>query len=112
MTKSKILLAVEPLMLRQLLRRVFSKESDIEIVGEVTDPIDAMAAIRQTNADVLVHSWEEGGQLRATCSHLFSEYPELLMIGVSPEEEAGYAYRKLNNMDSLYSVLRRMRNPD
>ena len=92
------------------LRAVLREEPTVEIVGESTsDPVDVLVAIGQTAADVLIHSWGQDEHLQATQSHMFAEFPDLLIVGVCLKEESGYAQCQIGNIESLFSFLRTTR---
>ena len=89
--RARVLLALEPDMFREILADTLEREEDIELVGEVDDPVDLLLAVEETQADVVLHSFPESGDLPAICTHLFAEHPDLRIIGLSPDGELAYA---------------------
>jgi DNA-binding NarL/FixJ family response regulator len=83
--KTRVLLAIESPLLRQLLGNRIQQEGDLELVGEITDPIDILVAVRETETDVVVQSWPESEEIPAIATHLFAEYPHLVLVGLSPD---------------------------
>jgi DNA-binding NarL/FixJ family response regulator len=91
---TQVLLAVESLLLRELLLDLLGREPDMEVVGEVTDPVDLLLAIEETQAKVVLHTFPDPEEPPGVCSHLFAEYPDLLVIGISPAADAAFACRQ------------------
>lgn len=89
----RVLLAVDPPLLRDLLAHTIAEEPDMEVVGEVADGVGVLLAVARTGANVVLHS-NTGNGLSSTCSHLFAEYPGLLVIGIDPGDEEAVMYRQ------------------
>jgi len=87
----QVLWAVEPRLHSDVWKQLIQGEPDIQIVGETYDPVDMLVAVGQTHANVLVHSWPDSPRMPEICSFLLQEYPELLVIGISPKADV-YAY--------------------
>ncbi len=78
----KVLLAVESPMLRELLSEHIGNEPDLEVVDERVAPVDLLVAVARTEADVVIQTWPASGEMPNILTHLFVEYPELLVIGL------------------------------
>lgn len=80
----KVLLALESPVLRELLRDLIEGEPGIALAGEVevADPIDLLVEVKETQADVVVQTWQGSEEMPGICSHLLTEFPDLLVIGV------------------------------
>ncbi len=81
----RVLLDVEPGMLRELLSRLLDKQPGIEIAGAARDPVDLLVAVAEADIDMVVQSWKATDQIPEVCTHLFAEYPELEVIGIPPD---------------------------
>ena len=81
-------------MLRELLRELLSHQEDMEVVGEVLDPLEILYAVRETEADLVVTTLPESGE-PGISSHLLAEYPELLVLAVSPRRNRARLYRQV-----------------
>jgi len=101
---TRVLLAMESPLLRELLFDLLKSEPDIEVVGEATDPVDLLLAIEETGADVVVHTFTDLQQPPGVCSHLFAEYPELVVIGISPDADAACSCRQTVSIRPLANV--------
>lgn len=75
--------------MREVVRDMIERQEDMEVVGEVSDPLDLLMAVRETEADAvivaLMHS--EGPGL---CSHLLAEYPNLTILALVSTGEAAF----------------------
>ena len=82
--KIRIVLAHRRRMLRELLQRVLSRQPDLEIVGQSTDPIDLLLAVSRSEADVVILDEANSRGLR---SHLLAEFPHLTLLDLSSDGE-------------------------
>lgn len=90
----RVLLAVEPRLLRDSLRNRIAAESDMEVVDEVFEEVDILLAMRQQGANVLIHSVPASTEPPAIYSHLFVEYPGLVIVGLQAGGQQAYVYRQ------------------
>ena len=89
-TMIKVILALESPVLRELLGDLIEREPGIELVREVADPIDLLVEVKQTQAEVVIQEWPESEEIPGICSHLLTEYPDLLLIGIT--QDTGHAF--------------------
>ena len=97
----KVLLANRPRILRESLRSVIEGHRDIEVEAIEPDPVEILAAVDRAAADVVVIALPESGQDPGLCSHLLSEYPDLLVLALSPAEASAFAYRQVITKEKL-----------
>jgi hypothetical protein len=83
-THQDVLLAVEPLLVREALKESLKSRPELRIVGEAIDPIDILVAVRELRPDVIIQTWPDG-QMPSICSHLFTENPFLHIVGISSD---------------------------
>ena len=81
MKKIRILLANRPRMLREVVREIIEAQPDMEVVGEVLNPVDLLVAVRATEADAVILALE-GSEEPGLTSHLSAEYPKLTILGL------------------------------
>ena len=105
MTTTRVLLTIEQHLDSELLKRALKMQPEVEVVGEAIEVIDCMHQIANTNVDVWLHSWDQGPELEAVLSHVYSVRPDLLVIRVSPNEAAGYFQRQINSIPELLECL-------
>ena len=92
----KVLLALESPVLRELLRNLIEREPGIALSGEVevADPIDLLVEVKETQADVVVQTWQGSEEMPGICSLLLTEFPDLLVIGVPRHGDHAFACRQ------------------
>jgi two-component system chemotaxis response regulator CheB len=84
MRSIKVLLANDPAILREVLREVIARQPDMEVVGEILDPLGVLLAVKETQADVVViglRDAEEPGLV----SHLLAECPYVTVLGLAAQ---------------------------
>jgi len=93
-TTLNVLLAIESPLLGDLLTDRIRRQPDMEVVGELGEagnPLDLLLAIDATDADVVIQSWTDRQEAPdPSCSHLFAQHPDLLVIGVPPNATRAY----------------------
>ncbi len=52
--KIKVLLASRPKLLSEVIRYLVARQPDMEVMGEVLDPIELLLAVKSTSADVVI----------------------------------------------------------
>ena len=100
----KVLLANGPEALRTSLATFLQQQSDIEIVGTVLDPIELLVAVEDTQADVVVVTLPDTGEMPGICSHLLHEYPQLLILALSPDRTRACVYRQTITVEPLADI--------
>jgi len=116
-SKLRLLLAVDTLLFRELLSELLSDEMDFEVVGHSADPVDILTQVGQLDANCVVLSWPETDEMPEICSHLFAEYPGLVVIGISPEGGSIFTCRQCisivrhtsQSMEEMLGVIREAR---
>jgi DNA-binding NarL/FixJ family response regulator len=92
MRKIKVLLASRPKMLSEVISNMIAHQPDMEVVGEVLDPIELLLAVRATKVDVvIVTPLDSEGEPRI-CIHLLAEHPQLKIVALSAKGEAAFLY--------------------
>lgn len=81
----RVLLALESPMLCETLADLLARQEGIEVVGHASEPLDLLVAVEKSEADVVLLTFPEFPNLPGVCSHLFAEFPELVVLGVSPD---------------------------
>ncbi len=95
-TKIRMVLALDSPMQREAFRKLLADEPDIELVAEVEDAVDLLLTVDLTGVNVVLHGWpEESGELPGICTHILTEYPDLLLIGIPADADRAYACRQM-----------------
>jgi DNA-binding NarL/FixJ family response regulator len=93
MEKIKVLLSSRPKLLSEVIRNMIERQPDMEVAGEVIDPIELLRAARATMVDaVIVTPLESNGEPKI-CRHLLAEHPRLKIVTLSAKGEAAYLHQ-------------------
>ena len=84
MKKIKIVLANRPRMMREVIKEMIEAQPDMEVVGEVLNPVDLLVAVRETAADAVILGLEDSEE-PGVCSHLLAEYPGVTILALAPD---------------------------
>ncbi|MBN1911250.1 MAG: hypothetical protein JW818_16005 [Pirellulales bacterium] len=95
MDQIQVLLAVDSLMLGELLRRTIEREADLVVVGQVDNPIDLLVAVGAMEPDVVLHTWPDSDEMPGVFSHLLTEYPDLVVIGLPSAADRAVSCRQV-----------------
>ncbi len=104
MDNVRVLLANSPRMLRESLRGMLDREIDIDVTTAPPDPIELLAAVDHTEADVVFVTLPESGADPGICSHLLAQYPELLVIALSPVDGRAVVFKQVITREELTPV--------
>jgi DNA-binding NarL/FixJ family response regulator len=97
----RVLLADIPHLLRASLERLLQHHRDIEVVETVIDPVELLIAVEDTQADVVVVTLPDSGEMPGICSHLFAEYPQLLILALSSDRTRACIYKQVTAVEQL-----------
>ncbi len=109
MKKTRVLLGTPEGLQSQLLVEALRDQQDVELVGHVSDPVATLISIARTKPDVWIHGWEEGPELQAMLSHVYSCDSSISVVRIDPNDAAGYVQVPVNSMASLLSFIRQGR---
>src|SRR6476660_4004808 len=84
MRSIKVLLANDPLILREVVREIIARQPDMEVVGEILDPLGVLLAVKETEADVVVISLRDSEE-PGLVSHLLAECPYVTVLGLASQ---------------------------
>lgn len=83
MQTSRVVLANEPRLLREMLRRVMARIPGLQVVGEVTDPDMLPSLVNETEAQWVITSiWPEG-TLPSAVQSLLAERSSVCILGMA-----------------------------
>ncbi|NQV49005.1 MAG: response regulator transcription factor [Candidatus Marinimicrobia bacterium] len=93
MTKIKILLSSRPKLLSDVIRDLIERQPDMEVIGEVRDPMQLLIATQNTVADaVIITPLKLNGEPRI-CRKLLTEHPYLMILTLQADTDAATIYR-------------------
>lgn len=91
--KIKVLLASRPKLLSEVIRYMVARQADMEVMGEVLDPIELLLAVEATDAGVVIVTPLEANGEPHICLQLLAKYPQLKIVTQSAKGEAAYLYQ-------------------
>jgi DNA-binding NarL/FixJ family response regulator len=100
----RVLLANRPEALRISLATLLQQQSDIEVVDTVLDLKELLIAVEDTQADVVVLTLPDSGEIPGICSHLLYEYPQLLILALSSARDRACIYRQAITVEPLVDI--------
>ena len=101
MSNVRVLLANRPRMLRQSLCRILERQADFEVETVDPDPVDLLAAVDRTDADVVIVTLPESGDDPGISTHLLLEFPGLRVIAISAVEQRAALFRQVITREEL-----------
>ena len=93
MPKIKVMFSSRPKLLSEVIRNLIEHQSDMEVMGEVVDPIELIFALREMPVDVVIITPLSVNQNPRLCSQLLKEHPKLVILTLTKENEAVYVYQ-------------------
>jgi DNA-binding NarL/FixJ family response regulator len=93
MAKIKVLLSSRPKLLSEVIRNMLEHQPDMEVVGEVIDPIELLRAVWPMVVNVVIVTPLKANGEPKICRHLLLQHPLLIIVTQSAEAEAAYLYR-------------------
>jgi NarL family two-component system response regulator LiaR len=91
--KIKVMLASRPKMLSEVIRNMVEHQPDMEVVGEVLDPIELLLAAKAMPVDVVIITPLKANGNPRICSQLLGDHPLLKIMTLSAEGEAAFLYQ-------------------
>jgi len=92
MRKIKVLLASRPKMLSDVIRNMVTRQPDMEVIGEVLDPIELLLTARARPVDVVIVTPLDSEGEPPICRHLLEEHPQLKIVTLSAKSETAFLY--------------------
>ncbi len=89
----RVLLASRPKMLSEVIADLIARQTDMEVVGEVLDPIELLLAARATSVDVVIVTPLEAEPEPRICRHLLLEHPHLRIVTMPAKGNTALLYR-------------------
>jgi DNA-binding NarL/FixJ family response regulator len=100
----KVLLADIPHPFRATLEELLRHHSDVEVVGSVIGLVELLITVEDTQADVVVTTLPDSGEMPGICSHLLVEYPQLLILALSLGRTKACIYQQAIVVESLVDI--------
>ena len=115
----RVLLASRPKILSDIIKRLVECQPDMDLLGEVLDPIDLMFGAMAAPVDVVIVAPLEADGKSRICRHLLDKHPHLKIVTVSANGEAVCLYQSDCAMKrftdtswpSIFDIIRESVNP-
>ena len=105
LTITTVLLALGPRLFYESLIRELQSHSDIDaFVSESADGPDLLMEVHLSRADCVIMSTEKTADIPGIYSHLFSEFPELVVIVLSENDGRATVYRQEVVAEEIRSI--------
>jgi DNA-binding NarL/FixJ family response regulator len=101
--KIRVLLANHPLMLPDDIRHLVEEQEDMEIVGDCRGPMKILQEAGRTKADAVILA-HEGMQEPGLCSQLLAVYPDLTILGLTPDMTTGFVRQLCSRRHALAEI--------
>lgn len=92
MQKIKVLLASRPKLLSEVIHNMIARQPDMDVMGEVLDPIELLLAVKTTAAEVVIVTPLDSEEEPRLCRRLLADYPDLKIVTLSRTGEAATLY--------------------
>jgi DNA-binding NarL/FixJ family response regulator len=89
----KVLLSSRPKLLSEVIQNLIERQPDMQVVGEVLDPLQLLPVSRQTAVDVVIITPLRANGEPKICHMLLAEHPLLKIVTQSASGEAAYLYQ-------------------
>jgi len=93
MENIKVLLSSRPKLLSQVLRNLIERQTDMEVVGEVLDPLQLVKASEQTTVDAIIITPIKANGEPKICQLLLALHPQLKIVTQSANGRVAYLYQ-------------------
>ena len=88
----RVLVAIRPRLMRELILNTFADQPDIEVVGEVADEAEVAAAVDSSAPDFLVLSQDDTRNRPSICDRILRRHPGLRIVAVAPDRNYSVHY--------------------
>jgi DNA-binding NarL/FixJ family response regulator len=98
----RVLVANRPKLMRDLVVSILADQSDMELVGEVSEDNEAEIStrIRDTAADLVVIALDDPQQRPELCARVLQQYPDMAVIAVAERTNRCVCYWTVANIEA------------
>ena len=79
-------------MLSDVIRGMVSRQSDMEVVFEIVDPIELLLSVSTTKIDVVIFAPLSSEGESKICSYLLAESPQIKIVTLLAKGEIAFLY--------------------
>ena len=92
MDKIRVIIANRPRLMRELVAATICDQPDMEVIGEAQSEDEITELVDRYRPDVLIIALEEPDPRPGLCGFLLGRYPEMGVLALAPEQNAGIFY--------------------
>ena len=92
MPKIQVTFSSRPKLVSEIIRNLIEQQPDMEVMGEVIDPIELIFVLRETPVDIVIITPLKSNGDPRICRQLLREHPLLKIVTISAEGEAAFLY--------------------
>ena len=100
MTTIRVVLAVDSMLDRDVLREELRRNKSIEVVAEVSSPVELLHRAELDQADAVILESRDD-TMPGVLTHLFAEFPRILAIALVRSQNSAVVYRQ-NIQDQVH----------
>ena len=104
MGKIKVLLAIRPRMLADVVRHFVARQPDMAVISDVIDLTELLPAIRATEAEVVIITPADADREPGICSELLLAYPQLKIMALSAKGDTAVLYQSSSRQKHMDDV--------
>jgi DNA-binding NarL/FixJ family response regulator len=93
MGKIKVLLAIRPRMLADVVRYLVERQPDMVVISELSDLTELLLAIRTTEAEVVIITPADSDREPGISTDLLLAYPQLKIMALSAKGDTAVLYQ-------------------
>ena len=98
MKRVRVLVANRPRLMREIVLATIADQPDIEIVGDIEQPVDLTEIVEQVRPDVLIVALADPESCTGECGFLLGRYPHMKILALAPEQNRGILYWTIVNI--------------
>lgn len=100
----RVVTAAPASLLQEVLCDQINRMSGFLLMGQASDPSELPALVAETDADVVICFSTEAGEIPAVYRRLLNQFPQILVVGVMPDDDSVVLYRQEITRRELPSV--------
>lgn len=100
----RVVTAVPASMLEEMLSTQIDRMPGFMLMGKASDPSELPALVAETQADVVICCSTDSEQIPAVYRRLLNQFPQIVIVGVMPDDDAVVIYRQEVSRCELPSV--------
>jgi len=90
--KTRVLVANQPRLMRELVLETIADQPDIEVVGELQDDSEIPDAVERTHPDFVIVALRGEGGRPAVCDQLLHRHPEIRILALAQDRNSSIYY--------------------